>query len=252
MARASRSQPQPSSLRACLAAFLPQRLDPRQLLGHAATTPALGIGEHDVWMLGQDLNPHEPPAGHAEPRRGLPWIGRGQRCCMLNSHRVPSGALLAALDAAVPGRGQRNRPRPCRAGGCRYGRPDGRLRDPQPARPRRVTFSSTGGSCLASSGRPGQGEARPGMWAWRQRVMSGPDEGCPPADADDRDTGCGVVTVGVELRPDCCFIKPVDQQCARVVLPRPGGGQGTSLVQSGQALPVPGPRLQPPRIGGKG
>ena len=56
------SQPgQPPALRARLAPFLPQRLNSRQLLHHAATPLALGIREHDVRVLGQNLNPHEPP-----------------------------------------------------------------------------------------------------------------------------------------------------------------------------------------------
>jgi hypothetical protein len=56
-----------------LTAFLPQRLDPRQPFGDAAPPLALGIREHDVRVLRQDFNPHEPPTESAQrlnmPRR---------------------------------------------------------------------------------------------------------------------------------------------------------------------------------------
>ena len=57
----------------------------------------------------------------------------------LHDHRRdPAGALLAALDEPVPGRGRRARPRPGRAGRHRGGCHGGRLRDPRPPRPGRM------------------------------------------------------------------------------------------------------------------
>ena len=53
---------QPPALRACLAPLRAQRLDLLQPLDRAAPPLALHVREHEVRMLGQDLNAHERPA----------------------------------------------------------------------------------------------------------------------------------------------------------------------------------------------